>query len=250
MVRSFLLLTLLIRLIPANAQGFIMPRPIGGLPAMEEFFEQELNYPVTALEKGIKGEVWLKLNVMADGSVSDLRVWKTLEATCDQEAMRLARLILWQPAQVGDALVDAEHTVVVAFDPKRYRRTLKERRPLDPAIAEIPIMNSVAVHPASHVSDPPRPLIPGGASGFPEWCAKNLRYPPEALRRSIQGPVKVRFVVEPSGNLSNMHAISELGGGCVAEAMRMLRDMPWRPGVANGKRLRTQMEMELIFRLP
>ncbi len=250
MTRSLILIALFIRLVPAVAQGFLMPRPVDGLPAMEEFFAQEMNYPERALKEQIQGEVWLKFNVMADGSVQDLRIWKTLETSCDAEAMRLARLVQWQPARAGDAVVDAEHSLVVRFNLRDHQRALKKRKALDPSLADLPVLRSHVAHPASHVADPPQPLIPKGAAGFPDWCRQHLKYPPEALRRNIQGPVKVRFVVEPSGNLSNMHSITDLGGGCVAEAIRVLRSMQWRPGVADGKRVRTQMEMEIMFKLP
>ena len=250
MVRSLVLILLGFAIGRMQAQIFLMPHPVDGLPAMEEFFLQEMNYPPLALEKGIQGEVWLKFNVMANGSVEDLHIWKTLETGCDAEALRLARLVQWQPARIGDRPVDAEHSLVIRFDPKAFQRSLKKRKALDPSFADLPLMRSPTVHPASHVSDPPQPLIPKGAAGFPDWCRHHLRYPPEALRRSIQGPVKIRFVVEPSGNLSNMHSITDLGGGCVAEAIRVLRSMQWRPGVADGKRVRTQMEMEILFKLP
>lgn len=250
LARFILLIALLLLFIPAHSQGFIMPRPVDGLPATEEFFAQEMIYPQQALEKEIKGEVWLKFNVMADGSVQEMRIWKTLEAACDAEALRLARLVQWLPASMGDSPVDAEHSLVVKFDPREYRRSLKKRKEIDPTIAGLPVHRSFIAHPASHVADPPQPLIPKGAAGVPDWCRQHLQYPPEALRRSIQGPVKVRFVVEPSGNLSNMHSITDLGGGCVPEAIRVLRSMQWRPGIADGKRVRTQMEMEIVFKLP
>ncbi len=243
-------IALLLPFIPAHSQGFIMPRPIDGLPSMEEFFAQEMVYPQQALEKEIRGEVWLKFNVMTDGSVQDLHVWKTLEAACDAEALRLARLVQWLPASIGDLPVDAEHSLVVKFDPREYRRSLKKRKQIDPQIAALPVLRSSIAHPASHVADPPQPLIPKGVAGVPDWCRQHLHYPPEALRRNIQGPVKVRFVVEPSGNLSNMHSTTDLGGGCVPEAIRVLRSMQWRPGIADGKRVRTQMEMEILFKLP
>ena len=77
-----------------------------------------------------------------------------------------------------------------------------------------------------------------------------MRYPDEAYRRSLEGVVKLHFTVEPSGAVSNMYASEELGGGCTAEAMRLVYKTPWAPGVRDGKRVRSSSEVSIRFTLP
>lgn len=250
MIRTPLLLALILSSATLPAQTFFIPKPVDGLNGMEQFISEELVFPPKALEKGIKGEVWLKFIVAADGSVQDLRVWKPLEHECDAEALRLAKLIQWLPGTKGDLPVDAEHSMVVKFDPKDYQKKAKKRRDLEAELAALPSSRSAQVFPAAHLDTPPQPVISDGTKGLPTWWQENLRYPPEALRRNIHGTLNVRFVVEPSGNISNMHAVNDLGGGCIPEAFRMLRSIQWTPGMVKDQRVRTQMEMEILFKLP
>ncbi len=243
----------LLGLVPVSAQAqmqaFVLPGPVGGKHMLDAFIAQELIYPQNALDHGIAGDVWLIFNVMQDGRVEDLRVWRGLDATCDAEALRLARAVQWVPGMVGDVPVDAEHSLAITFSPKIYRKWLKKRQELDAGLLAIPATTDPAVHSTAHVSEQPAPIIPGGES-FHTWWQKNLRYPPEALRRNIQGPLRLRFIVEPSGNISNLHAITDIGGGCIQEASRMLGSLKWRPAILNGQRVRSQVEMEFVFRLP
>lgn len=215
---------------------------------MEEFISRELNYPEDALDQKVEGEVWLKFNVMKDGRVEQLHVWKSLGPSCDEEALRIAGLIQWHPGRVGDVSVDAEHSLVITFSPKHYQKWQKKRRELTDELRSLPICKDISIHPANRVSRPPAPIVSEGT--IATWWQKNLKYPPEAMRRNIQGPLKVRFVVEPSGNISNLQALNDLGGGCVTEAFRMLRSLHWSPAVVNNERVRSQMEMEFIFKLP
>ncbi|MDQ3100331.1 MAG: energy transducer TonB, partial [Bacteroidota bacterium] len=147
------------------AQTFLMPKPVDGIHQMEQFISEELIFPPTALEQQIKGEVWLNFIVIADGTVKDLRVWKQLQHECDAEALRLAKMIQWQPAMRGDLPVDAEHSMVVKFDPKSYAKELKKRRNLDASLAGLPSSSSMQVFPISHLGTAPKPCIAQGTEG-------------------------------------------------------------------------------------
>jgi protein TonB len=61
--------------------------------------------------------------------------------------------------------------------------------------------------------------------------------------------VGVEFVVETSGNVSNLRAVEALGAGCDDEAMRLIRSMKWRPAFKNGQRVRSIMKLDIQFRL-
>lgn len=64
-----------------------------------------------------------------------------------------------------------------------------------------------------------------------EYINSNIRYPAAAIDQNIQGTVVVRFVVNTDGSISDVVATKELGGGCTAEAIRVIKAMPkWTPG--------------------
>ena len=65
----------------------------GGNTAMNEFITQNLQYPVQALENNITGSVHLQYVVTDDGIVESVQVLKGLGYGCDEEAVRLVKLL-------------------------------------------------------------------------------------------------------------------------------------------------------------
>lgn len=74
------------------------PRMDGGLQALPAFLASNLNYPPEAFRLDIQGKVSIEFVVETGGSVSNLRTLNFLGGGCDEEAMRLARTICWEPA--------------------------------------------------------------------------------------------------------------------------------------------------------
>jgi len=95
------------------------------------------------------------------------------------------------------------------------------------------------------------PRFPGGDEARHFFLRRNIRYPEEALRKVIQGTVIVVFVVETSGEISNVSISKSIGGGCDEEAMRVVRAMPrWEPGKRGGQPVRVMLRMPVVFRIP
>lgn len=84
-----------------------------------------------------------------------------------------------------------------------------------------------------------------------EFISKRLEYPKVALRKRIEGTVKVSFVVEKDGSISDVQALNQLGGGCEEEAVRLVSMLPrFKPGLdINGKPVRMQYFLPVKFRL-
>lgn len=233
----------------SNQPAFVPCVPYGGQAAVDLLFERELIFPEDALQEGIDGISTLIFTVDADGSVRDLRVWQPLSPSCDAEALRLAKLIRWHAATLAGEARAAEHYLKVPFDPKQYKRWLKIRSHLCATIKDGEADVSGKIHSRAEVDSLPRPLIPNGIKGLPKYLGDNLRYPPDAFKRDLQGLVRIEFVVEPSGSLSNMRALDELGGGCTEEAIRLINAACWRPAIKDGKRVRGTMEVSINFRI-
>lgn len=243
-------LLLLLSTYPVLAQRIEATRPMGDLVAFEHLIEQELNYPEAALQAGIKGEVTVVVGVHADGTVEGMQVWRPLCPECDAEALRLVRMIRWTPSTATEDRGSADHYLVVPFDPGRYKRWVKARPKRDSQVFQLPASDSLAVLAPRDLTDQVVPLVPKGNAGLAKFLADNMRYPEQAYHRSIEGVVKLRFTVEPSGSVSNMVALEELGGGCTAEAMRLVYKTPWAPGTHNGQRVRSETEVTIRFTLP
>jgi protein TonB len=232
------------------AQGFETWVPQGGQRAADLYIEQELRYPAAAYEAGIGGDVVLGILVGTAGTPDSIRVVRSLTPECDAEAARLVRAIRWEVAKGVEERRAEERQFKVTFDPKRYKRWLKERHARTDSIFNLPASASMDVHGQRQVTTMARPLIKGGMKGLPAHLALELNYPEQALRYSLEGEVMVDFVVEPSGSLSNLHAVKDVGGGCTDEALRLLHRTPWAPAVLNGERVRSTMQVSILFKLP
>ena len=94
------------------------------------------------------------------------------------------------------------------------------------------------------------PSFIGGDAAMSQFLIKNLQYPAEALEKNIQGTVYISFIVEPDGAISNISIKRDIGYGCGAEAMRVVKSMPkWKPGKQKGKTVRTQLMLPVSFKL-
>ena len=109
------------------AQRMEAAQPLGGLDAVQKFIEQELRYPVAALEAGIKGEVTVVVGVNGDGSVQGMKVWRSVSPECDAEALRLIRMVRFAPSTAAEDRGADDHYFTVPFDPAKYKRWVKAR---------------------------------------------------------------------------------------------------------------------------
>lgn len=235
-------------LLSAQTEGTCIPT--GGRSALDRLFEQELRYPEVALEAGIKGEVVIGTLVAPDGSTREVRVARGLSPECDAEALRVIRLVCWQPATAGELCSGKEELLAVPFDPGRYKRWVKGRHIHAGGVFDLLVDSTLDVLSAKQLDQQVTPEIPGGMQGLPSFLSKELRYPEQAYRYSLEGTVRLEFVVEASGNLSNMVALDEVGGGCIEEAMRLMHRIAWKPGLRNGKRVRSRLQVSIQFKLP
>lgn len=84
----------------------------------------------------------------------------------------------------------------------------------------------------------------GGSKALQNYIAKNFKYPKKALKKNVQGRVYVSFVVEIDGSISNIHIDKGQHPSLDKEVIRLVKEMPkWKPGMANGKIVRTLCRM-------
>ena len=75
-----------------------MPQYPGGNDAMKKFIRENLKYPQEALDKKVKGAVFVEVNVEKDGSLSDISVVFGIGSGCNEEAIRIAKAMpKWKP---------------------------------------------------------------------------------------------------------------------------------------------------------
>lgn len=95
-----------------------------------------------------------------------------------------------------------------------------------------------------------QPEFPGGMGAFYQFVQKKLKYPSQARRMGIEGKVFVQFVVDKSGNITEVTAVRGIGAGCDEEAVRVIGDSPkWKPGKQRGKSVKVRMILPITFKL-
>ena len=93
-----------------------MPRFPGGETELMKWLRDNINYPTIAAEQGIQGKVILRFVVRPDGSVDDVQVVKSLEPSCDKEAVRTVRKMpKWTPGRQNGNAVSVYYSLPVTF---------------------------------------------------------------------------------------------------------------------------------------
>ena len=94
----------------------IMPQYPGGEKALHEYILSELTYPVEAMLNNEVGEVIVGFSIGIDGSVSSVRVLKSVSPLLDKEALRVVKgMRYWYPAKKNGRLVRADMSIPINF---------------------------------------------------------------------------------------------------------------------------------------
>ena len=93
-----------------------MPQFPGGPQALFEYISRNIKYPVVAEENCIQGRVIVTFVVERDGSITDVKVAKSVDPSLDKEAQRVVRSMPnWIPGKQNGSAVRVKYTVPVTF---------------------------------------------------------------------------------------------------------------------------------------
>ena len=90
----------------------------------------------------------------------------------------------------------------------------------------------------------------GGMMKQIEFMMQNLKYPKEAEKDGVSGTVRVYFIVEKDGTLTDVKVPDSVHKALDAEGIRLVKAMPkWTPAKVKGKTVRSKMVLPVQFRL-
>ena len=93
-----------------------MPQYPGGPSALFEYLSQNIKYPSVAEENGVQGRVLVTFVVERDGTITDVRVVKSVDPSLDKEAQRVVNSMpRWIPGKQNGSPVRVKYTVPVTF---------------------------------------------------------------------------------------------------------------------------------------
>ena len=93
-----------------------MPSFPGGNGALMSYLNSNVKYPVVAQENGVQGRVIISFVVERDGSISDVKVARSVDPSLDREAQRVVKSMpRWKPGKQNGSAVRVKYTVPVVF---------------------------------------------------------------------------------------------------------------------------------------
>ena len=81
-----------------------------------EYLGNNVKYPVVAQENGVQGRVVVSFVVERDGSITDVKVVRSVDPSLDKEAVRVVKSMpRWIPGKQNGQAVRVKYNVPVAF---------------------------------------------------------------------------------------------------------------------------------------
>ena len=192
----------------------------------------------------VKKAVGEKRFLLANGfNHAQLKNRITMMQTTTKAAWKKLFLLLLLPLLAGTTLLLAERVT--------------------PAADVIPLAEEPVVAPSEVLPEPP-PEAPvkyslletkprfqdGDVRQFSRWVNENLKYPPEAVKDSLQGRVTLQFTIEKDGSVTDVHVLRGCAPVLDEEAIRVVSQSPkWTPGYINGEPVRVVYNFPVLFQL-
>ena len=223
------------------------PEPIAGHEVIADYITRTLVYPEADLEQGNSGKVIVGMHIDSQGVASDYTIKSSFSEAASPIALHLVKTILWKPATNIGIPIDYNYEYEVNFSAKSYKRYWKRHeRPVVPLTLDAD--TSYKIYERRQLEEVARPYFADG-SNMGKYIINNMQFPTEAKEREIQGTVRLSFVVETDGSVSNIVIINSVGGGCDNEAIRLLESTVWLPAEKNGMYVRSSNMQDITFNI-
>ena len=223
-----------------------MPEFPGGMGECMKWLQANIKYPKEAKEKGEQGRVILQFIVERDGSVTDVKVVRSISLALDAEAIRVVSgMPKWKPGMQKGKVVKVKYTLPVMF-------SLEKKEPASSDNTIIVDKGGTTKVDGNHIFQvvEEMPEFPGGMGECMKWIGQNVKYPKEAHDKGVQGRVLITFIVEKDGSITEPKVARGVSPALDAEALRVVSIMPkWKPAKQRGQVVRVKYTIPVMFRL-
>ena len=89
------------------------------------------------------------------------------------------------------------------------------------------------------------PELVGGMASI----QSKMTYPESAREAGVEGRVFLHFVVNEQGNVQDIMVARGIGSGCDEEAVRVVSEAKFTPGMQDGKPVKVRMAMPITFKI-
>lgn len=92
--------------------------------------------------------------------------------------------------------------------------------------------------------------FPGGMIGLGEYITENMQYPAIAQENGVSGNVRVSYIIDENGSVTDAEVIESVDPYLDKEAVRLISSMPkWKPGVRDGRYVKMKTSTVIRFEL-
>jgi TonB family protein len=83
-----------------------------------------------------------------------------------------------------------------------------------------------------------------------EYVYSNIRYPDKAREYEVEGKAIIQFVIDKSGDVTDIKVLNGISKEIKNECLRLLRNMPkWIPGIQDGVPVKVSFTLPIQFKL-
>ncbi len=106
-----------------------MPSYPGGIDKMIQFLSMNIKYPEDAKAKGIEGTVFVTFIVKDDGTVSNVKILRGIDKSCDMEAIRVVKMMpKWIPGEQKGEKVNVAYSLPVKYKLDKDKEKKQEKK--------------------------------------------------------------------------------------------------------------------------
>jgi TonB family protein len=195
------------------------------------------------------GNAILAMKIETDGSVTDVKLLKTLSPDVDKEIIHIVSTSpKWQPAVANSNPVGVYVVFNIAISAQ------------GPAQATIPPKKQIHITPVATQSTAPAkpkikfvnttPEFPGGDDAFGKYLRASIVYPANAKKAKAEGIVLIVFMINADGSIGQSRILSSPSQDLSDEATRVIKASPkWKPATENGKPVESSRTIPINFKM-
>jgi TonB family protein len=223
----------------------VNPEFPGGIQNFFDFLAKNIQYPERARTDKTQGKVFISFTIEEDGKLTSPIILRSLSPETDAEAIRLINMSPhWKPGIQNGKVVKVSYTIAITFQLTDNVKVLDSlENEAQKYSNKARIADSTKFIPVDIEPD-----YPGGIPSFYSYVNNNLVYPKDAVQNRVRGNVRVQFIVEQDGSLSNIKVIKSLTPSTDAEAIRLVTEAgEWKPAKKNHQKVRAVFSMIIYF---
>jgi TonB family protein len=230
----------------------VHPIPITGSYNFYEKLSKGIDYPDITYVNRIEGKIIVLFDVDTLGNSVNFKIINHLSPECDSAVLQCLKKTnqKWIPARVDSKKYSSRFALKIDFRLKIERSTADQ--PLTSVKAKI-IEKEIVVtitpdHVFTFVDKSAEPVF--GLPEFYRWIGSNLQYPENARHSGLQGKVFVKFIIEPTGAITNGEIVKGLSEECDKEVLRVISIAAnWQPAIKDGRAVRQAYTLPIAFKL-